>query len=216
LLVLTAVCGLLLAPVAVEFSRYRHEQAAVDRLASRSFGRFFKLVLPDMDLGRSSSMHAVPPYQNPPKPYLQMQHPDRWYAYSRGRTDMRVGIVQGRQWFGLARPVLAVHLSDNVKLADIQALTKFTRVRHLEIGAVTLTRQELEILAQLTTLEFLDLSGCHLPDGVQPLAKLRNLKSINLQFTDVSASAVIELQQSLPGLEFPDEIRRLPVLHPGQ
>ena len=67
-------------------------------------------------------------------------------------------------------------------------------------------RAEIEALARLGTLESLDLSGSQLPvDGLQALAQLRKLKALQLHNTGVPESAVIELQDALPGLEVLDD-----------
>jgi hypothetical protein len=49
------------------------------------------------------------------------------------------------------------------------------------------------------------LSRCQLPDDLQPLAQLRKLKSLRLHNTGVPESAVIELQEKLPGLKVLDD-----------
>ncbi len=78
-------------------------------------------------------------------------------------------------------------------------------MRSLQIVDATLSLSDLEGLACLIRLESLDLSSCHLPDDLRPLAQLRNLKSLQLQNSGVTDSAIVELQELKPGLDVLDD-----------
>ncbi len=118
-----------------------------------------------------------------------------------------VGFGWGREWWGLAHPVIFVHFSRGpVKLADIQPLADFPSLVSLQINGASLGHAELAAIARLPALESLDLSGCQIPDdGLKRLVPLRKLKVLELQNTGVPESAVIELQEALPGLEVLDD-----------
>ena len=80
------------------------------------------------------------------------------------------------------------------------------KMRSMQVVDASLSQSDLEGLARFTSLESLDLSGCKLPDdGLRPLAQLRKLKVLQLHNTAAPESAVIELQEALPGLEVLDD-----------
>jgi hypothetical protein len=188
LLVLTALCGLLLAPVVVEFNRYRREAAALERLAGWD-GR-----------GPLRISSSIPTTASP-------------YVAAMGRANPmykivpdRAGFLRVERWWGMTHSIVGAWIDGPVTLADIQAIGEFSSLDHLAINHSALPRSVLEGIARLSSLEMLDLSGCQIPeDELQPLAQLRKLKSLQLHNTGVPESAIFELQEALPGLEVLDD-----------
>ena len=183
LLIATAICGLLLAPVAVEFARYRRETAAVNQIVG--------FVLRDSNLYGSGSDRS---FDSPLRRVVDF------------RSGISLTVIRRSEWLGLAHSVIEIGLRGHVTMGQIEVMADLPSLTSLHINDATLDLRDLKALSRLSALRSIDLSGCQLPDGaLQPLAQLRKLEELQLHNTGVTDSAIVELQELLPGLDVLDD-----------
>lgn len=90
-------------------------------------------------------------------------------------------------------------LLDNFEPADVDRLAKFRNLVDLRLPSKT-KDEDLPSVASLRSLTYLGLNGSDVADkGLLHLRKLSGLRCLDLRNTSVSAEAVQELRQQLPG-----------------
>jgi hypothetical protein len=143
MLVLTALCGLLFAPVAVEFSRHRREQAVWARL-TKSF----------RSGGSAGEAELVP------------SRP--WWLGRRGveiRIDGLLVAVSGLDALAELSDLDSLEIRrSTLGEPEIQALTRLTTLESLDLSGCQLPDDALKPLAQLRKLKSLQLHNTGVPD----------------------------------------------------
>jgi hypothetical protein len=102
------------------------------------------------------------------------------------------------------KPVIRVRLirfgsDDSLTTGDVELLSAFKSLTALDLKGVRVGDELMKPLAKLTTLKELVLFESEVTDaGLMELAALKNLTSLSLQRTRVTAKGVAALQKALP------------------
>lgn len=93
---------------------------------------------------------------------------------------------------------------------DLSILEEMPDLEYLTAGGDALTDGALERIGRMERLQVLEIHGSFTDRGIQHLARLKDLRllNLNLHSTNVSDSAITQLQAELPNCELRIQRRR--------